>query len=77
MAFRVGQKVVCVDASHAPGSGRPTPVLEEQPGRTIDGKWRPDFGFRAARFRPVVERNTDISIFTKMLNPSKQTVDAQ
>lgn len=33
-------------------------------------------GFRAKFFRPVVERKTDISIFTAMLNPSQVTVDA-
>lgn len=32
--------------------------------------------FPAAFFRPVVERKTDISIFTAMLNPSQVTVDA-
>lgn len=35
----------------------------------------PAFGFEApysaARFRPIVERKTDISIFTKMLKPEK------
>lgn len=33
-------------------------------------------GFRPSRFRPIVERKTDISIFTSMLNPSKRSVDA-
>jgi hypothetical protein len=33
-------------------------------------------GFSVSRFRPIVERKTDISIFTAMLNPSKQGVDA-
>lgn len=32
--------------------------------------------FPAALFRPVVERKTDISVFTAMLNPSQVTVDA-
>lgn len=32
-----------------------------------------DHGYRAKRFRPVVERKTDISVFTAMLNPSKKT----
>lgn len=31
--------------------------------------------FRASRFRPVVERKTDISIFTEMLNPSHKVVE--
>lgn len=33
-------------------------------------------GFVPRRFRPIVERKTDISIFTAMLTPSKQGVDA-
>jgi hypothetical protein len=32
-------------------------------------KW----GFNASRFRPVVERKTDISIFTAMLKTQKQS----
>jgi hypothetical protein len=31
------------------------------------------YSYRATRFRPVVERKTDISIFTRMLTPKKQT----
>lgn len=30
-----------------------------------------EIGFPAIRFRPVVERKTDISIFKAMLNPSR------
>lgn len=33
-------------------------------------------GYQASCFRPVVERKTDISIFTAMLTPSQVTVDA-
>lgn len=33
-------------------------------------------GFNAQHFRPVVERKTDISIFTAMLNPSKVEMPA-
>lgn len=33
-------------------------------------------GFIANRFRPVVERKTDISIFKAMLNPAHKSVDA-
>lgn len=35
-------------------------------------QWSDDYGepgFRASRFRPVVEKKTDISIFTEMLKP--------
>lgn len=35
-----------------------------------------EYCFCITRFRPIVERKTDISIFTAMLNPSKQGVDA-
>ena len=35
-----------------------------------------ELGFAASRFRPVVERKTDISIFRAMLNPSKQKEQA-
>lgn len=31
-----------------------------------------DFGFRPDRFRPIVERKTDISIFTSMLHKKKE-----
>jgi hypothetical protein len=93
MAFRVGQKVVCVDASPAEHGfvcfkwivrGRVytvrslTPydglLLEEVIDHTrphLNGRER---GFKSQRFRPIVERKTDISIFKAMLNP--QGVDA-
>ncbi|MGV2110129.1 hypothetical protein ACQZ46_02500 [Agrobacterium salinitolerans] len=32
--------------------------------------------FSPARFRPVIQRKTDISIFKAMLNPSKEQVSA-
>lgn len=38
--------------------------------------WGPDCGYRAVRFRPIVEKKTDISIFTAMLNPSERKVKA-
>lgn len=33
-------------------------------------------GYRASRFRPLVTRKTDISIFTAMLHGTDQVVDA-
>lgn len=33
-----------------------------------------ELAYRTTRFRPIVERKTDISVFTRMLKPSK--VDA-
>lgn len=35
-----------------------------------------EFGFVPRRFRPLVERKTDISLFKAMLNPSKEQVTA-
>lgn len=35
-----------------------------------------EHGFKFARFRPIVERKTDISIFTAMLTPNKTRVKA-
>lgn len=40
-----------------------------------DGYW--DAGFYANAFRPVVERNTDISVFKRMLAPVKVKADAK
>jgi hypothetical protein len=106
MAFRVGQKVVCVDTTSA-GLGQRWPsdylklgniytirwigecpyeawrylgpcirLLEViRPKDSTNPEWN-DMPFAQARFRPIVERKTDISIFTRMLNPSKQGVDA-
>lgn len=105
MAFRVGQKVVCVDAGgdldgRSPGiwakgeeivdgqiytihSMFPHPAdgvlclrlheVKRDPAALI--MWGHD-GYAASRFRPVVERKTDISIFTAMLNPSHNRVEA-
>ena len=93
MAFRVGQKVVCVNAANifAPGSaplvedaiytvrsierrsGGEGVALVEIIGEPWDGGGFPEVMFHTHRFRPVVERKTDISIFTKMLTPSNIT----
>lgn len=102
--FRVGQKVVCVDAEsngkYVP-CGFGTPLNNNMHGlklgsiytiRELDDVFgvaicrleeiRRDYepilgnesGFALERFRPIVERKTDISIFTAMLKPSR--VDA-
>lgn len=47
--------------------------LVEIPNPDSEGWYR---GYTASFFRPVVERKTDISVFTAMLNPSQVTVDA-
>ena len=84
--FRVGQKVVCVDASCV-ASGLAFSPLSEGGIYTIRAADvlmgvllvevpcpSPFVAFRPERFRHAVERKTDISIFTAMLNPSRQKV---
>lgn len=100
MAFRVGQKVVCVDGTdrdndastcrgsywmpNYPDEGSVYTIRDIRgngglflvevvnpqrtwaAGDTAEGCWCP------TRFRPV--QTTDISIFTAMLNPSRETV---
>jgi hypothetical protein len=85
MAFRVGQKVVCVNEAPDPDSFfLETDVLRNgavytvasigpthwgNPGVALIEVPRPmGMSFRASRFRPAVERKTDISIFTEILN---------
>jgi hypothetical protein len=80
MTFSVGQKIECVDDSE---------TLNGMPARVIRGGIytvnfvRPSGSlsvaevlgyYRSDRFRPVVERKSDISIFTSMLNPSPEKV---
>jgi hypothetical protein len=119
MTFRVGQKVVCVDARctdeytspflvgrfsnakfigdmdglergviytvRAVGSYPTAPGMLSlwlveivRPVISLDEAPYGEPPFAAARFRPVVERKTDISIFTAMLDraPSRETVEA-
>lgn len=90
MSFHVGQKVVCVDDKPFNGgldgliagniytirgfgecmSGplgiRLVELLRPKPAN--------DMPYLARRFRPIIERKTDISIFTAMLTPNR--VDA-
>lgn len=91
MTFRIGQKVVCVDASvHGPDSirlckGAIYTVGDIDPARDrfdeiglivceIEMKRHNGWSasFRASRFRPVVERKTDISIFTEILRKASK-----
>ena len=89
MAFKVGQKVVCVDAR--PRQVSRTILRHGEIYTIVALPMSPDglqgvevaevksiapFGFWANRFRPVVERKTDISVFTKMLTPKKEGADA-
>jgi len=79
MTFQVGQKIVCVDASlPANPWHRANPLVKDRIYVVrdslrcncgcvdIDGSGR---GWQPFRFRPLIERKTDISIFTKMLTP--------
>lgn len=83
MAFHVGQKVVCVDASehkalHA-GTVYTIAAIHHEDGETFVGLLeipRNHADWYAWRFRPVVEPKTDISIFTAMLTPKKVTEPA-
>lgn len=92
MTFRVGQKVVCVDASAIQkavplNEGAVYTIRTIIPLRSsVRGcgiylveivnllELGLEVGYFSDRFRPAVERKTDISIFTAMLKPSK--VDA-
>lgn len=88
MTFRVGQKVVCVDVKNRNGNwlGLVKGAIytisglgkcrDGSPGVSIEEDSDPTWIFFADRFRPIVSRTTDISIFRAMLNPSKQGIDA-
>lgn len=79
MTFRIGQKVVCVNAGMgALDASRylTKDAVYEVDLVRIDGAGTLVLGvagvslhWRASRFRPAVERKTDISIFTAMLIP--------
>jgi hypothetical protein len=91
MVFYVGQKVVCVDAK--PRKFKPkliegniytivgfskkskdgTVFLHEVKAEHEDEGW----GFYRDRFRPVVEKKTNISIFEAMLNVHPVKLDEQ
>lgn len=46
-------------------------VFEIKRGNGLEYEQPFELGFLASRFRPIVERDTDISIFKKMLKPEK------
>lgn len=91
MNFRIGQKVVCIDAKHLPGMRPDIPIVAGEiytirwigilrgvPMVRVEEHFRPnswpepDIPMLAERFRPVVEKKTDISIFTEMLKPKQR-----
>ena len=91
MSFRVGQKVVCVNArpidspifeGEAPVEGLIYTVTSNfvawaephiELAEIKNGRRR---GYRARRFRPLIEHKTDISVFTAMLIPKRQKTKA-
>ncbi len=90
--FRIGQKVVCVDADIDCGCGCSTNlslgaiytikcarfdhggVQEIELQETEPVGW--SSGYASTRFRPVVERKTNIEIFKKMLVPQRKSAFA-
>jgi hypothetical protein len=83
MSFRVGQRVVCVDDSlPANPWHRANPLVKRRIYTIqammgcrcvcvdIDGSGR---GWQHWRFRPLIERSTDISALTELLNPLNHT----
>jgi hypothetical protein len=88
MNFRVGQKVVCIYAHAEDAMDFGISVGEVY---TISGygrfgrlflydlaeiKTSEAHAWKGEHFRPVAERKTDISVFTAMLNPEKQEIEA-
>lgn len=87
MTFRVGMKCVCVNDDRDL-QGRLFPFKKGSiytvigigncaPGCTglhFNGVKNPREMYCAVRFRPAVERKTDISCFTELLNPSPKKV---
>ena len=77
--FRVGQKVVCVNALGTRGLvvGKEYEVSYVHHDHCIAVGFDPrpldyHIAYSSGRFRPIVERKTDISIFTEMLNPTRK-----
>lgn len=71
MAFRIGQKVVLVDDArlprHGPVKGRVYTVGATK-AKFIELGEIPNCSWFSSRFRPVVERKTDISAFKEILD---------
>lgn len=86
MTFRVGQKVVCVDAG-ADFTGQATNLVQDQIyeienvvatltmiGLVVAGaySWHETRAYRATRFRPIAERKTDISFAHEILRKTSR-----
>ncbi len=90
--FRIGQKVVCVDNKVRPMTAHPeilknlkvngiyhiTKITHGGLGVHIAEILSPnETSFFSNRFRPVVERKTDISTFEKLLDTKNHKVDVE
>jgi hypothetical protein len=80
-ALKAGQRVVCVDPAHDLIRGKTYTVLAVHgvgPDAlvNVDQVAHPDksWSFCTWRFRPLVERETDISVFTKLLKQNELEV---
>lgn len=81
MALHVNQLVECINAEPGFYDGKPVPFKVGGKYRIVaidfDGEVQINVAWKfysRIRFRPLVERKTDISIFTEMLNPSLEDV---
>jgi hypothetical protein len=93
LAFRVGQKVVCVNDGPSRFNGQPSNLVRGNV-YTIKASWLhwlwglpvvlldeidppgTNDSFDSTRFRPIVERKTNISIFKKILTPKREKLPA-
>ena len=90
--FRIGQKVVCVDNKVRPRTAYPkilkklkvngiyhiAKITHQGIGVRIAEVVSPGgTSFYSDRFRPVVERKTDISTFEKLLDTKNHKVDVE
>jgi hypothetical protein len=85
--FRVGQKVVCVDDSYFEDQITKGKIYQVHSIAIAYGDvwirlcevYPENDGYRRRRFRPIVERKTDISIFKSMLTSAgkKERVNAR
>ena len=85
MAFYVGQRVVCVDNKGQRDFLQNGQTYTIERGNFVDNDkvfvWIAGVcvdcpilrGFFASRFRPLVEKKTDISVFTALLKPRRVT----
>jgi hypothetical protein len=82
MTLHAGQLVECINAGPGFASGKPIELVQNAIYRIRDiGGMSGNLVnvgtihyYAPERFRPIVERKTDIAIFTAMLNPSLEDV---